>query len=155
MLRSIADLVVGSAAPGLGGAGGQRKTATRNRKRAKRKRKRTLTDGRAAGQAAAPPQGEQVEDGLAQAVRLRVQVVVEHGRRARVREDVGVALGQVVRGEGPVVERRALFWRFVLVFVSGRFGVWLFVFYVFLLVFGVWRWFGHLVGWGHRDESCS
>jgi hypothetical protein len=49
---------------------------------------------------------QRADSHLAQAS-LCVEVVVEHAGRARVREDVRVALLQVVVGEGPVVERAA------------------------------------------------
>ena len=60
--------------------------------------------------AVALAQGDELQDRLPQLVVLRNEVVVEDGRRARVREQVGVALVQVMGREGPVVERGAWQW---------------------------------------------
>ncbi len=48
-------------------------------------------------------QADAVSDGLAQAV--VPEVVIEDAWAARVRQDVGIPLMQMVPGEGPVVQR--------------------------------------------------
>lgn len=52
-----------------------------------------------------PSNRQQLLDGLSQAILLLPEVVIKHSGRAWVGEDVCIALGEVVGGEGPVIER--------------------------------------------------